>query len=441
MSQALTNEERLSRNTEYMKNPETRAALFQQFSPTFCYHADEQSFPLHPDAFVKNVIEAKYDEYTNIQQRQKRGLTDLEQKELKVIEKYFWKDNAFNPDYKKHENESDFQEMIQRQPDDSNSKFLVFDEKKYGYKVGEKIDIVGIAPQGHSKYDAQKASAPIAASIIATTDGFFIQYESTYSLNNAIKGTRWLRDLLPSNLADKADNFGFHYGDCEGVGVYVNVDDQGKASLKSLQTFAHGRDGAREVNAKDCTFENGKICVYVGLGGHPSYADNFVGRNKFADVVGDTYKITPTTFIDTSPDKVAEKSQDIPASLSTFPRLADSNPMIHSGTSHPKNATELKSQSQEWHRYNPMLGLTKVWNKIKSSFQSLLGHKKDKQAPLFDLKVYVDKKSQSATTAVEREKTNEKAVATEISRPKSWATNAQKEREQKRLSLPGDIQI
>ena len=40
------------------------------------------------------------------------------------------------------------------------SKFLVFDEKAYGYKVGEKIDIVGVAPYRHPKYDPQKNLHP-----------------------------------------------------------------------------------------------------------------------------------------------------------------------------------------------------------------------------------------------------------------------------------------
>ena len=410
MTQELTDEEKLTRNEMYIKDPAVRQALFKQFAPTFCYHKEEGSFPLHPDDFVQNVIEAKYDEYTNIQARQKRELNEIEQKELKVIQKYFWKDGKFNPNYNIHENEQDFQDMVKLPK--GKSKFLVFDEKAYGYKVGEKIDIVGVAPYRHPKYDPQKKPPPFSASIIPTKEGFYIQYESVYSLNNAIKGTRWLRDLLPASIAKKADNFGLHYGDCEGMGLYINVDDKGQASIKSMQTFAHGRDGAREVAAKDCTFEKGQPCVYVGLGGHPSYADNFVGRNRFMDVVGDAYKITPDKFIDASPDKVAQKSPDIPASLSTFPRLSDSNPMIHSTSCYAKNEQELGEQSKEWHRYNPVLFITKAWNKIKSSVKNLLGYKEEKQPPKsFDIRECAENSTKSAGHGVIKEKGVEKTVS------------------------------
>lgn len=428
MSQALSDNEKLTRNTTYIQNADVRQALFKQFIPTFCYHKEEGSFPLHPDDFVKNVIEAKYDEYTNIHHRQGRNLTEIETKELDIIQKYFWKDEKFNPDYKQYEKEKDFQEMIS--PAKGKSKFLVFDEKAYGYNVGTKIDIVGVAPLGHKDYDSQKKPAPISGSIIPTKDGFFIQYESVYSLNNAIKGTRWLRDLLPSSIANKADNFGLHYGDCEGMGLYINVDDNGRASIKSMQTFAHGRDGAREVETKDCTFENGRPCVYVGLGGHPSYADNFVGRNKFMDVVGDAYKITPTEFIDISPSQDNEK---IPPSLNTFPRLADSNPMNFSNIAYARNAEELATQSKQWHRYDPVLFITKAWNKIKSTISNWLGNVEENMqpAPSFDVK---DCKTKSESKAIAQQ-------AMQVQQQRKQSTDYQDKIATERLSPPSSTEL
>ena len=416
-------------NKALISDPEFRQALFQQFAPTFFFHKQEQSFPIHPDDFVKNIIEVKHDEYTNIQQRQKRDLTEVEKGELDVINEYFWKDGKFNPNYKERQNEDAFQKVVNKR--DENGKdpqLLVFDEKKYGYKVGSKIDIVGVAPKGHPNYNPDKKAAPYNASIIPTKEGFYIQYECTYALNDAIKGTRWLRDLLPSKIANKADNFGLHYGDCEGVGVYIKVDGNGKASLDAMQTFAHGTKGARRVDTKDCTFKNERPCVFVGLGGHPSYADNFVGRNKFMDVVGDAYKITPNKFYDVSPDIIAlanghtskensdpnlvKVANELPAGCSTFSRLADSNPISWDG---PKNEQEIEKNATKWNQYNPSLVLTKAWHKIKSSVKGLFGHKEESQktTPVLDIKQCQQRLKESKNHEVSQ------GVSPNVS--KSWA--------------------
>ncbi len=359
----------IERHRHYLKTPGVRQQIFAQFAPVFCFHSQEQHFPTHPDDFVQNVIEVKHAEYTK--REAQNLLTPEEFNEFDIIKKYFWKDEAFNPQYKDNEGKADFKAMMGIEPK-GKSKFLVFDEKKYGYRVGEKIQVAGVYPPDHPRYDSTQAAAPIAASIMPTEEGFYLSFEYTYALNNAIKGTRWLRDLLPSKWADKLDNCGLHYGDCEGIGMYIKVDDQGVASLKSIQTFAHGRDGAREVPVAQCTYRDHRPCIYVGLGGHPSYTDNFVGRNRFVDVVGDTYHITPTLFNDISFDKLAEKSDDMFPAWCTFPRLADSNPMAFSRTSCPKDAADLIEQSKEWHRYKPVLFLTRAWHWLRKKIQEKL---------------------------------------------------------------------
>lgn len=374
----------IARHSEYLENPKIRQQLFAQFAPVFCFHPQEKYFPLHPDAFVQNVIEVKYAEYKK--REKEKSLTFEESQEREIIKKYFWKDDKFNPDYKDYEKQTDFKAMMGIDPK-KKSKFLVFDEKKYGYRVGEKIKVPGVYPPDHPKHDSSETAAPTATSIIPTEKGFYISFEYTYALNDAIKGLRWLRDLLPSKWADKLDNCGLHYGDCEGVGMYVTVNDEGVASLESMQTFAHGRDGAREVPAADCTYRDGRPCVFVGLGGHPSYADNFVGRNRFIDVVGDAYHITPTIFNDVSPDKRESKSADMLPAWCTFPRLADSNPIAFSKTCCPLDAEDLTKQAEKWHRYKPVLFLTRAWNWIKKKIQEKRGLTVPQSTqPLLDLK-------------------------------------------------------
>jgi hypothetical protein len=285
--------EKIEKHRGMADDLEFRQQLFQRFAPRFCYSSGEQNFPSDPDDFLRNVIEAKHEYYT----RNEDKLNELEKKELKVINEYFWKDDKFNESYYDHMNKEDYKEVAFQK--ENRAHFLTFNEKKYGYKLGEKIDVVGPLPPDHPDHDSTKPSAPIATSIIPTPDGFFIQYDYTYPLNHAIPGTQWLYKLLPDSISKKFDDFGFHYGDCEGVGIHVKVEN-GKATFGSLQTFAHGSKGARNVLPKDCTFKDGRVCVFVGEGPHPSYADNFIGRSKFADRTGDKYHLVPETFIDVS---------------------------------------------------------------------------------------------------------------------------------------------
>jgi hypothetical protein len=155
-----------------------------------------------------------------------------------------------------------------------------------------------------------------------------------------------------------------------------------------MQTFAHGSKAARSVPAKECsTDDHGHVCVYVGAGGHPSYADNFIGRNIFMDLVGDAYSIKPTSFIDVSRDvlqvaldltqtKSKKRLEDqrphlvpaakkIPASVSGFTRYADSNPLAHSNIVCQEEVDRLELTHNH---YRPFLFLTKLWKLITHLF-------------------------------------------------------------------------
>jgi hypothetical protein len=376
-----THQDKIEYHTKLIKDPKVRQSLFQQFAPTFCFHKSENNFPADPDDFIKNIIEVKRAEYIRIQQSGTHGLTDIEKAELQVIDKYFWENGSFNQNYKKYQNEAEFKYLTQKQPGQKEQpKFLIFDEKHYGYNLGEKIDIVGVAPKGHKKYNPAIPPAQLPASITPTKDGYFIQYDYVYPMNNAINGTQWLRKLLPESICKKVSDFGLHYGDCEGVGIHVKVDAEGQATFDSMQTYAHGSKGARNVPAKDCTMDaNGKVCVFVGVGVHPSYADNFIGRNKFLDLVGDAYRIEPTRFVDVSKDVVdlaiaqtkpeytpsestkyiEDESKKLPPSLSAFSRIADSNPLSRSKIN---NAAVVEKLQHTHNRYKPFLFVEKTWN-------------------------------------------------------------------------------
>jgi hypothetical protein len=180
----------IEEHEKILTDPLVRQALFKQFAPTFYYHHSESNFPIDPDASIRNVIEVKRDEYLHIHERQRRELTDLESIELELINRFFWKENQFNANYKEHQNDPDFIKLTSKGNGDPIPTFLIFDEKHYGYKLGEKIDVVGVAPKGHKRYAQEKPPAPTTASIVPTRDGFFIQYEYIYALNNAINGTQ-----------------------------------------------------------------------------------------------------------------------------------------------------------------------------------------------------------------------------------------------------------
>lgn len=130
----------IEQHRHYLQTPGLRQQIFAQFAPVFCFHSQEQHFPTHPDDFVQNVIEVKHAEYTK--REAQHLLTPEEANEFDIIKNYFWKGVAFDHDYKQHENETAFQAMMGIKPK-RKSKFLVFDEKKYGCRVGEKIKVAG----------------------------------------------------------------------------------------------------------------------------------------------------------------------------------------------------------------------------------------------------------------------------------------------------------
>lgn len=350
----------IKRNAELINTPEKRQEMLARFAPIFCFHPAEKYFPMDPEHYVKNVIEVKHAEYMSIiakhaQNPNLRDLTPEEAAELAVIEKYFWKkhdnngDGEFNEDYAKDiksQSEIDVPRMMM----EKFPNFLVFDENAYGYKVGEKIKLNGVHP------DSSEAPAPISASIIPTEEGFFIRYECFYALNDAIPGL-------------EKHKLGFHYGDSEGVGIYVNVNEDGTFSIKSLQTFGHGRDAAQEVPLAECSTDaDHRLKVFVGLNGHPSYAKQFAGRSSFLDLVGDA------TEIDTSKAKINDitaGTDPAPAAVTIFKKLGDSNSLFFDTTCNPQNAQQVKAESKEWHRYDP-----------SKSFWNLLWHKKTRKQAL-----------------------------------------------------------
>lgn len=376
---------RIDRHTEMLQSDVYRRTLLARFAPTLCYHSAEQNFPMHPDEFIESVVIAKYRFYQ--EKRGSGGLSLVNEAHPDRASEYdeyeFLRDHFFDE-------EGNFVQNYPRDPtqdrafrsaltDDERYKDLfIFDEKKYGFRDGQTIPVLGgVYPQGHPKKPTQVASnrhgnaedVPIQCSIIATHAGFFIRYDSTYSLNNAIPGLGWIRKITPWWLANKMSHLGFHYGDIEGVGFYVNVDpDTKEATIESMQTFAHGRDGARRVPIADCTIRDSRVCVFVGLGGHPAYADNFVGRSQFLDKVGDTWQITPSAraIVDCSPDKLVADDPAIPISWRKLPRLADSNNMIMTaGSTSPHTQAQLTQEEREWHRYEPYLLLTRAYHWIK----------------------------------------------------------------------------
>ncbi len=381
---------KINKHAHYIANPEIRQRLFQQFTPNFYFHKDEINFPGHPDTIIKNIIQEKYKLYKEMQ-KENKTLTPKESEELLAMETYFFnKDGIFNDNYYLHQNKLDVIKLTEKINDaDPHPEFLILDEKHYGRKVGTMVDVQGILPIGHPRKGNNIERPPCCAAICPTVTGFCIDYEFIYPLNHAITGLRWLRNILPESWCKKLSNLGFHYGDCEGVSVYVNINDEGECEFEGMRTWAHGRDYSRHVKASQCTYDaEGHPCVYVGLGGHPSYADNFIGRNSALDLVGDAYNILPNHFIDTSqdvlsaalaltdeqseaaqafPKSIQAVARELPHSLTTFRRIADSNPATFSrGTSPDRVLSD--DTDKKANQYKPFLFFTKLWQQLKAFF-------------------------------------------------------------------------
>ena len=398
---------KLNKNARYIADPLTRDKLYRQFSPNFCFHQDEINFPDHPDEIVKNIITSKRTLY--LERLKNNKITIEEQKELNTLNEYFFIGDSFNENYHTRQNELGMVTLTERINDeDPHPEFLILDEKHYGLAVGSIINVKGIEP-------ASKKKPPCCAAITPTENGFCIDYEFIYPLNNAITGLRWLRTILPESWCKKLSNLGFHYGDCEGVSIFVNINDKDECVFDSMRTWAHGRDFSRNVPHDQCTYdERGHPCVYVGLGGHPSYADNFVGRNAAMDLVGDAYQITPDEFFDTSqdilsaalaqhdeknpevfaafPENIQQKAKELPHSLSAFRRIADSNPATFSRGKNPQEV-HAYNFDEVANRYKPFLFFTKLWHHLKAF---IFNQPKHEKAPAYSLPVLKDDTNQRA---------------------------------------------
>lgn len=416
---------------------QNKESFFQAFAPAFCFSKGERSFPMRPEIYIQNVVMAKYTFYTE-QILNNIPLSEIEEKELKVIKNYFIVDDQFNSQYANYTNELDFQELIpQKKPlsyltssliiqkyndyssrsqvlhpveekefrtltkyfidpascalkediqmlfgdngeiivtnfnampaacisevnlnllqiDDENT-FLTFNEKMYGYDLGEMVPYAGINPD----IIESKEQAPIFVSIIPTSTGAMIKYEYFYALSDAIPIFKSLYKYLPYSITKLCEDFGLHAGDFEGVYVKVDIaDDLSNATLHSIQFFGHGRSGSRDVLAENLTYypdeySNVRPCVFVGNGTHPSYANNFFGLSKFLDNVGNKHIIVPKSFIDLSPD--IESKGELPSYVTTFQRTGNTGWMIDTDTSYVKNEEEFLGMDPTWHQYNPCL--------------------------------------------------------------------------------------
>ncbi len=334
-----------------------------KFCPNFCFDKDEYIFPTSPEEYAKNVLTAKIEHY----RKHPTELNDDEFAEYDLIQHNFFPGGEFDIkgfekepviDYLENENKLESGRGGTKRSIDH---LLTFNEKKFGYKLGEKVDI------GGNKPDGREVKAPVYTSYVPTKDGAIIRYECFYPLSGAIPGTNWLYKLLPEKLSKKLKDFAVHAGDWEGVYVKVKIDDSGKAGVDHMQTFSHGRSGARKVDASKLHYINGRPCVYVGSATHPSYAENFAFRNKFLDKVGDRFILSnPTEFVDLSPgiEKPAwtKSSQWGRADLMIY-----KSDYVKTGEEY-KEKQEAKEGFLKF-KYKP-ISENKFFNKIKSAIDS-----------------------------------------------------------------------
>lgn len=153
--------------------------------------------------------------------------------------------------------------------------------------------------------------------------------------------------------------------------------------MAGMQTFAHGRDGGRTMELKDMTLTpEGRAAVFVGSGTHPSYADEFVGRNKFMDIVGSKYKITPDKFIDLHAQKSfknkSPEERSILPKWSGFKRMGECSPMLKDQSTICRDHVEYLDKGKTWNRYKPSKFITKTLKKAKDAILGLFGKKKPK---------------------------------------------------------------
>lgn len=296
-----------------------KQAIIEKFSPKFCFHKNEYIFPTDVESYAKDVLTAKMKHYKlkfpgELTEEEKLAATENEELtaarvEYKLIKDCFFAGGDENTDGFNilgfgHQQVIDYLEVELDHKKDNNKPthhvdpLLTFNEKKLGYKLEEKVPIGGHKPDEVSN----EINCSVYVSYLPTSQGAIIRYECFYAASGAIYGTDKLYEMLPAKINEKVDNFAFHAGDWEGVFIEVLINEKGVATIDHMQTFAHGRSGARKVQIDELDFQGTHPCVYVGCSTHPSYTDNFWFRNKFADIVGDKYSLIAKEFIDLSPD-------------------------------------------------------------------------------------------------------------------------------------------
>jgi len=279
-------------------------SILKEFSPAFCFHKNEYIFPTDIYSYAQNVLKAKMKHYEN---KTLTELTEGEAAEYSLIKAHFFSGgdsgaefniNGFGIEEVKTylKVEIDAKDDLSK-PKHTVDELLTFNEQKLGYKLGSQVPMEGCLPDKNNE-----VNCPVYVSYVPTSKGAVIRYECFYAVSGAIYGTDMLYEILPEKISEKAQNFAVHAGDWEGVFIEVIIDNNGKATLDHMQTFAHGRDGARKIPAKWLDFKDTHPCVYVGCSTHPSYTDNFWCRNKFVDIVGDKYTTKSIEFVDLSPD-------------------------------------------------------------------------------------------------------------------------------------------
>lgn len=378
----MTQDRQIQKMQKYLKA--NKQTLYKAFAPTFCFRKGETSFPTKPETYLKQVMLAKYNNYKD------KELDEEKEREYNFIKKVFITHNEdFNEEWYKKTDEEDFDYFLSTLPREGEQKnsrngFLTFDERKNGYNLGEIIDIEGIRPESKEK-------APIYTASIPTPDGALLMYQYYYAVSEAIPLTGCAPNLP---ILSKLHDLSFHYGDWEGVYIYVKInEDTHTAILDHMQTFAHGRDGARQVPAKDLKYDSdGHPCVFVGKYTHPSYASNFSGPNKFVDWVGNNSRIKPEEFIEIGDVETR------PPIIKYCRRLGDTEPMIWSESSYAKDYEEYTEKSKEWNRYKP----SKFWSKIYDFFTCCCRPEKEEPIiPFIKLEKPTDKTAYSPQAGIQ----------------------------------------
>lgn len=300
--------------------------LIQEFCPVFVFDKDEYIYPTSHEKFAENVLLAKknhYDDlcknarivigenqcadeiYSSLNSDQQKHITKDALEQYLLIKRHFFTDKGFtlsgfdNPEVKTYVQKENARKGKSLKAF-GVEQLLHFNEKGKGYSLGSKVDIKGCEPING------KVSAPVDVTYQPVEDGVIISYQVLYPLSGAIPGLGILYNIMPNWLVKRANNFAVHPGDLEGVKIKVLIDDEtGESKIDRLITYAHGVKGSRNLKADKLTYDKrGKPFIYVGRATHPSYSENFIGRNIFIDVVSHGAILEPTKFIDLTPTEI-----------------------------------------------------------------------------------------------------------------------------------------